>query len=87
MLTVRIERSPYGWNLQLGPGIASPFRTLAQAIAAAESVCGDLRRHGEDVEVCVEEVAGALRPSDHRISERLSNLLREAHAQNGGHTG
>ena len=87
MLTVRIERSPYGWNLQLGPGIASPFRTLAQAITAAECVCGDLRRHGEDVKVCIEEVADELRPSDQQMSERLSNLLRKAHAENGRYSG
>ena len=84
MHTLRVVRDPCGWTVELGPGIVSPFRSRAQAIEAAECVCSDLRRHGEDAEVRVEDAANVdFRPSDQHVPERLADLLRAAHARMG----
>lgn len=81
MHTLRVIKEPGGWTLWLGPGFASPFRTRAQAVRAAECLCEQLRGHGEAMEVCVEEEPTAdLHPSDQRLPERLAELLRGAMA-------
>ena len=84
MHTLRVIKEPGGWTLWLGPGIASPFRTRAQAVRAAECLCEQLRGHGEILEVRIEEEpVAAPHPSDQPLPERLAELLRGAHAEMG----
>ena len=55
MHTLRVSKEPFGWTIRLGAGMTSSFRTRAQAMLEAECLCDELRRHGEEAEVLIEE--------------------------------
>ena len=75
--TLRVVKEPFGWTIRLGAGMTSSFRTRAQALVEAECLCDELRRHGEEAEVLIEESREAAEPGDLHAAARLEELLRK----------
>jgi hypothetical protein len=73
MHTFRVVKDPNGWAVRLGEGMTTPFRTRSLAVQQARRLSDSLRRHGEVVEVVIEdmeivEAARSAAPLEDRVA-------------------
>ncbi len=52
----KVVKETYGWAVRLDEGMMSPFWSKSLALQHANSCAEMLRRHGEQVQVIVEDV-------------------------------
>lgn len=55
MIGLKVVRDSSGWSVQIDDHMKSPFRRRDAAIAEAHRIAADIRRHGEQAEVTVED--------------------------------
>jgi hypothetical protein len=59
MHTFKVVRERFGWAVQVGPAMTTPFWSRAAALREANLLCEGLRNHGVAAEVVEEEDQGA----------------------------
>lgn len=55
MITFKVVKQEYGWAVQTGAQMTTPFWSRALAIREAEALANAIRRHGVCAEVVIEE--------------------------------
>ncbi len=60
MITFNVVKEPYGWAVQTGERMTTPFRSRDLAIREAHALADAIRCHGECAEVLIE----GLEPDD-----------------------
>lgn len=55
MITFTVVREPNGWAVRMGQQMTTPFWSRTLAIREAQCMADAIRRHGQGVEVLVDE--------------------------------
>jgi hypothetical protein len=63
MIRLRVAKDEYGWSIQIGEQMTSPFRRREVAIREANRLAADIRTRGGQVETVVEDEA-SVEPSE-----------------------
>jgi hypothetical protein len=56
MHTFKVVKASHGWAVCMDEAMTMPFWTRAVAIQEANSLCAQLRRHGQAAEVLIEGI-------------------------------
>jgi hypothetical protein len=77
MHTFKVVKEPLGWAVRMDAGMCTPFRSRDHAIREADGLCEELRRHGVQAEVVVEDLGDeAPRSAAGLSTARLALFLR-----------